>query len=119
MPPSTPICRRAARALCALLAFAMTFAPVTAAYGAPTPLADIPIAAKITAKPNVIYTLDQDRGEYQKGRHEVKFGNYPRYVGDAADMARIIRGEKECDFPYEHDLAVQEAVLLASGLPTT
>jgi predicted dehydrogenase len=66
--------------------------------------------------PTVIYTLDRDRGEYKKGRHEVKFGNYPRYVGDAKDMAAIIRGEKACDYPYVHDLAVQEAVLRASGV---
>jgi predicted dehydrogenase len=66
--------------------------------------------------PNVVYALDRDQGEYRRGRHEVKFGNYERYVGDAADMARIIRGEKECDFSYEHDLAVQETVLRASGL---
>jgi predicted dehydrogenase len=64
--------------------------------------------------PNVVYTLDRDRGEYRRGRHEIKFGNYERYVGDAADMARIIRGEKECDFSFEHDLAVQETVLRAS-----
>jgi hypothetical protein len=64
MSPSQPIRRSAARALCALLAFAMTFAPVTAAYGAATPLADIPIAAKVTAKPNIIYTLD-DSGSMQ------------------------------------------------------
>jgi hypothetical protein len=37
-------------------------------------------------------------------------------VGDAADMARIIRGEKESDFSYEHDLAVQRALLLASEM---
>ena len=49
--------------------------------------------------PNVRLTLDRDRGEYKKGTHEVKFGNYERYVGDAADMARILRGEKECDYP--------------------
>jgi hypothetical protein len=46
----------------------------------------------------------------------VKFGNYPRYVGDAKDMAAIIRGEKACDYPYAHDLAVQETVLRASGV---
>lgn len=69
--------------------------------------------------PNVTYTLDRDCGEYKKGTHEVKFGGYPRYVGDAADMAKVIRGEKECDYPYAHDLAVQETVLLASGCPTT
>ena len=68
--------------------------------------------------PNVTYSLDRDRGEFKKGTHEVRFGNYERYVGDAADMARIIRGEKECDFPYAHGLAVQETVLLACGLPT-
>jgi predicted dehydrogenase len=67
--------------------------------------------------PNVVYTLDRDCGEYKRGTHEVKFGNYERYVGDAADMAKILRGEKECDFPYSHDLAVQETVLLASGMP--
>jgi len=33
-------------------------------------------------------------------------------------MARILRGEKECDFSYAHDLAVQETVLLASGMQT-
>lgn len=66
--------------------------------------------------PNVTYTLDRDQGEYKKGTHEVKFGNYPRYVGDAKDMAAIIRGEKECDYSYAHDLAVQETVLRASGV---
>src|SRR5690349_11101313 len=76
MQPTTPIRRSAARALCALLAFAMTFAPVTAAYGAATPLADIPIAAKITAKPNVIYTLD-DSGSMQ-------YNFLPDYVTNAA-----------------------------------
>lgn len=69
--------------------------------------------------PNVILTLDRDRGEYKKGRQEIKFGNYPRYVGDAADMAKIIHGEKQCDYSYAHDLAVQETVLLASGVSTS
>jgi predicted dehydrogenase len=67
--------------------------------------------------PNVVYSLDRDRGEFKKGTHEIRFGNYERYVGDAADMARVLRGEKECDYSYAHDLAVQETVLLASGLP--
>jgi len=64
--------------------------------------------------PSVRLTLDRDRGEYKKGSQEVRFGDYQRYVGDAADMARILRGEKECDFSYAHDLAVQETVLRAS-----
>jgi hypothetical protein len=32
----------------------------------------------------------------------------------AAEMARILRGEKETDFPYSHDLAVQQTVLQAN-----
>jgi predicted dehydrogenase len=59
--------------------------------------------------------LDQARGEYKRGTHDVNFPKFTRYVADAADMARIIRGEKETDFPYSHDLAVQQTVLLASG----
>jgi predicted dehydrogenase len=69
--------------------------------------------------PNVRLTLDRDRGEYRKGTQEVKFGNYQRYAGDAADMVRILRGEKECEYSYAHDLAVQETVLVASAMATT
>ncbi|MBI2824779.1 MAG: Gfo/Idh/MocA family oxidoreductase [Planctomycetia bacterium] len=67
--------------------------------------------------PDIRLTLSKPRDKYQKGYQEVRFGDYPRYVGDAADLARIIRGEREPDFGYEHDLAVQEAVLKACGLP--
>jgi hypothetical protein len=67
--------------------------------------------------PSVRLTLDRDRGEYRKGTQEIPFGNYQRYAGDAADMARILRGQKECDYSYAHDLAVQETVLLAGGMP--
>ena len=66
--------------------------------------------------PSVRFTLKQPRGKYGKGYQEIRFGNYPRYVGDAADLAKIIRNEKEPDFSYQHDLAVQEAVLWASGV---
>jgi predicted dehydrogenase len=58
------------------------------------------------------------RGEYRKGWQDVRFAKYERYVDDAADMARILRGEKETDFPPGHDLAVQETLLRACGLPT-
>ena len=61
-------------------------------------------------------SLSKARGEYKKGTQDVKFPKYTRYGDDAADMARIIRGEKVSDFPYEHDLAVQETLLAACGL---
>jgi len=69
--------------------------------------------------PSARVTLAQPREKYLKGFHEVSFPKYERYIGDAADMARIIRGEKASDFPYEHDLAVQETLLAACGLAET
>jgi predicted dehydrogenase len=69
--------------------------------------------------PAVRAALSKDRGEYRKGYQDIKLPKYERYVDDAADMARIIRGEKASDFPPEHDLTVQETLLKACGLPTT
>ncbi len=61
--------------------------------------------------------LSTARGEYRKGYQDVTFPKYTRYVDDAADMARILRGEKPTDFPYEHDRTVQTTLLQACGLP--
>lgn len=66
--------------------------------------------------PSARVAFSSRRGEYRPQYQDVRFPKYVRYVDDAADMARIIRGEKEADFSYEHDLAVQETVLRASGL---
>jgi len=66
-------------------------------------------------------SLSQGRGpddqgiKYTKGTQEIQFPRYHRYVDDAADMAKIIRGEKACDFSSRHDLAVQETLLRACG----
>lgn len=67
--------------------------------------------------PQAQLVLDRGHGEYAAGRHELKFPRFVRYVADAADMVRVIRGEKAHEFPPAHDLAVQETVLRASGLP--
>jgi len=74
-------------------------------------------------RPSVRVALSQDRqfdGEdkiYKKGYTELTFEPpYQRYAGDIADLAKIIRGEKENSFPSSHDLAVQEAVLKAGGM---
>lgn len=67
--------------------------------------------------PAVRLALSSDRDGYRRGYQEIALPKYTRYVDDAADMARIIRGEKESDFSYEHDLAVQTALLQACGLP--
>jgi predicted dehydrogenase len=61
--------------------------------------------------------LSRAVGEFTRGSQEV---NLPpltgRYDGDFLDLARIVRGEKEPDFGPEHDLAVHETILRASGL---
>lgn len=62
-------------------------------------------------------TLARPRGRYMQGYQDVTFPKYTRYVDDAADMARIIRGEKEADFSYKHDLLVQTALLQACQMP--
>jgi hypothetical protein len=61
--------------------------------------------------------LGSARGGYKKGYQDVRFDKFERYVADAADMAKVIRGEKEADFSAAHELAVQEALLKACGSP--
>lgn len=62
--------------------------------------------------------LDAPHGEFKKGYQDVKFPKTGgRYDGDFADFAKVIRGEKAFELTPEHDLAVQETLLLACGLP--
>ena len=69
--------------------------------------------------PQATLALEATHGDYAKGTREVTLNPLGgRYDGDFLDLAKIIRGEKKHDFPPEHDLAVQEVVLRASGLPT-
>jgi predicted dehydrogenase len=66
--------------------------------------------------PSARLTLSKPRGPWAAGAQDVSFPKYTRYVGDAADMAKIIRGEKSSDFSSQHDLIVQGTLLQASGL---
>jgi predicted dehydrogenase len=61
--------------------------------------------------------FDGDTTVYKKGTQTIPFEPpYQRYVGDAANLASIIRGELPNMFPSSHDLAVQETVLRASAM---
>jgi predicted dehydrogenase len=66
--------------------------------------------------PSAKVTLSTARDRFKKGTQEVSFSNYTRYVEDAVDMARIIRGEKPTDFSYKPDLVVQKTLLEACGV---
>ena len=62
--------------------------------------------------------LDAPHGEFKTGYQDVKFPKSGgRYDGDFRELAQVIRGEKPFPFTPAHDLAAQETVLLASGLP--
>lgn len=61
-------------------------------------------------------TLEANAGKYRRGTHAI---NLPvrdgRYDGDMHQFAGVIRGEESAEYSTAHDLAVQEAVLRASG----
>ena len=66
----------------------------------------------------MLLALDRPVEEYEKGYQQVSLPKMPgRYDDQLIELARIIRGEKESQYPPEHDLAVQEAVLKASVDP--
>lgn len=74
-------------------------------------------------KPTVTLSLAEEwrfgEGErvFPKGTSEITFDvPYRRYVGDAAELAAIVRGEKTNPWPSSHDLMVQETVLAAAGM---
>jgi len=64
--------------------------------------------------------LDGRHGEFKKGYQDIQFPKSAgRYDADFVDLAKVIRGEKALEFTPEHDLAVQETLLLACGMPIT
>ncbi len=68
--------------------------------------------------PTAQVALSEKRGDYTAAYQELTFPKFVRYVADAAEMAEIIRGKKETQFNYAHDLAVQTAVLNAAQMPS-
>jgi predicted dehydrogenase len=61
--------------------------------------------------------LDRKQFPFEQGYQDVKFDPSPgRYDGEFLDLAKIIRGEKKLAWGAEHDLAVQKAILQASGM---
>lgn len=68
--------------------------------------------------PKLLLALAEARDSFKRGYQEVELPAMPgRYDDQLIDLARIVRGEKETDYPPSHDLAVHEAILLASALP--
>jgi predicted dehydrogenase len=61
-------------------------------------------------------TLLEDNEEYAAGTHLVDFGiKLDRYQDQLMELAKIVNGEMENPYTYEHDYLVQEVVLAAAG----
>ena len=68
--------------------------------------------------PKVRLTLTAAAGGFKAGVQEVPMEKRARYEADWRAFAASIRGERAWEFSSAHDLAVQETVLRASGMPT-
>lgn len=64
-------------------------------------------------------SLTQARGSYKKGTQSIQL-TVPkgRYDQEFMDFARVVRGEKALAWDAEHDIAVHETVLKATGVWT-
>lgn len=67
-------------------------------------------------QPKAKVTLARPHQDLRAGENLIEFEPFTRYVADAAEMARIIRGEQEAVYTHTHDRCVQRTVLQASGM---
>ncbi len=66
--------------------------------------------------PSLEIDLQKAAGPYQAGRQKPQLPPYERYVGDIAAFAAAVRGEKPLETTPDLELAVEEALLTASGM---
>lgn len=65
---------------------------------------------------HVRLTLREDNPEYAAGTHLVDVGVMDgRYEAQLIELSRVINGEIESPYPYEHDLLTHEVLLAAAG----
>lgn len=68
--------------------------------------------------PRLVLSLTKARGEFKRGSQEVILPKMEgRYHDELREMAKIVRGEKVLAWDSAHDLAVQETLMRAAGLP--
>jgi predicted dehydrogenase len=66
--------------------------------------------------PAVRLCLREPTAGYSSGWQPVPVENISRYIRDFEEFAACIRGERQPSYDHDHDAAVQEAVLKASGM---
>jgi len=68
---------------------------------------------------HVRLTLREANEEYAAGTHMVDVGPMNgRYEDQLIELARVINGEIENPYPYDHEILVQETLLAAAGYTT-
>ncbi len=66
--------------------------------------------------PTLFLDLTTAAGPYRQGRHPVELPSYERYVGDFAELASAVRGERPLTASLDEELAVAETLLEVSGM---
>jgi predicted dehydrogenase len=66
--------------------------------------------------PTLTFELAQPAGPHPKGTHRIPLPAYRRYVGDFAELAAAVRGERPLSVPLDQEQLVAETVLLASEM---
>ncbi len=76
------------------------------------------IAIQPLEPPKLSLSLTKARGEFKRGTQNVPMPKTDgRYHDEFRDMAKIVRGEKKLAWDSAHDLAVQETLMRAAGMP--
>ena len=63
-----------------------------------------------------VLSLDRARGEFKKGNQTVQLKGGRSYLAEFTDLAKVIRGEKNLDWSFKHDLTVHETLLRICGM---
>jgi predicted dehydrogenase len=66
--------------------------------------------------PTLVIELASAAGPYHKGKQSVAMPVYERYVGDFAELAAAVRGEKPLTVSLDEELLVAQTVLRAAGM---
>jgi predicted dehydrogenase len=76
------------------------------------------IAIQPLEPPKLSLSLTKARGDFKRGTQNVPLPKTDgRYHDEFRDMAKIVRGEKKFAWNSAHDLAVQETLMRAAGMP--
>ncbi len=94
-----------------------TFQPSSGAYRA---LEVLGTGGTATIRPIEPPTLDVDlarsAGPYLAGSNKKEWPTWERFVGDFAELAAAVRGQRQLSVTPEQELAIQQTLLLASGM---